>query len=316
MKKLIEIDQLDFVMALAGNLDKNFHYIEERLSIDITLVSDGLMVSGEIESVLLGEKLIGNLLTILYKGDHLDFQNIDYNLELISDQIEDAHFNDEVICLTIDGKPVKAKTINQGKYIDMMSKKDLVFATGPAGSGKTYLAVAMAVKALKSGLVDRIIISRPAIEAGENLGFLPGDFQMKVDPYLRPIYDAIDEILGRDVFLKYIERQIIEIAPLAYMRGRTLDKAFIILDEAQNTTIGQMKMFLTRFGYDSKIVINGDVTQVDLNSNKYSGLSHALQVLRGLDEIGVMQFTEKDVVRHALVKKILKLYEQDESVEG
>lgn len=199
--------------------------------------------------------------------------------------------------------------IGAKKYVDIISKKDLIFGIGPAGTGKTYIAVAMAIKEFKSGLVKKIIITRPAIEAGENLGFLPGDLQSKVDPYLRPIYDAMEEILGVDVFASYRNRGLVEIAPLAYMRGRTLDHAFIILDEAQNTTMSQMKMFLTRFGFGSKVIINGDVTQIDLNKQQ-SGLSHALEVLKDLDEIGVMAFNDSDVMRHGLVKKIIKQYER------
>lgn len=316
MREKVEIQAYDFRVALAGNLDQNFHYIEKQLGVEIILDSEGIVIHGDGDAVEKGKRLFENLIAILELGDEIDQQKIDYGLELVKQQNGRVDFYKHIICMTVDGKAVKPKTLGQQQYLEMIEEKDLIFGVGPAGTGKTYLAVAMAIKAFKSGEVERIIITRPAIEAGENLGFLPGDLQMKVDPYLRPIYDAMDEILGREVFMKYKDRKLIEIAPLAYMRGRTLDKAFIILDEAQNTTVSQMKMFLTRFGYGSKIVINGDVTQVDLKQNKHSGLSHALHVLKGLDEIGVMQFTENDVIRHALVKKIIKQYETYEALEG
>ena len=308
MKETIQIHQVDVIMQLAGNLDEHFNYIEKMLDISISLVRDEIIIDGM--QALKAKKLLEKLIAIIEVGDGLDLQKIEYALELIEDDADEemTDFYKTTICITKEGKPVYPRTLGQKRYLDIIENKDLIFGIGPAGTGKTYVAVAMAIKAFKSGKVKRIIVTRPAIEAGENLGFLPGDLQSKVDPYLRPIYDAMEEILGHESFNAYRERGLVEIAPLAYMRGRTLDHAFIILDEAQNTTTSQMKMFLTRFGFGSKVVINGDVTQVDLE-RKTSGLSHALHVLRELDEIGVMTFTDRDVMRHGLVKKIIKQYE-------
>lgn len=308
MIETIEITHVDLVMKLAGNLDEHFEYIEKILDVSINIVRDEIVIEGTDSEK--AKKLLMNLIEIVNLGDDIDGQKIEYALELIESDMDGhiADFYKTTICVTKAGKPVHPKTMGQKRYIEMIGKKDLIFGIGPAGTGKTYIAVAMAIKAFKSGQAKRIVITRPAIEAGENLGFLPGDLQSKVDPYLRPIYDAMEEILGIEVFQNYRERGLVEIAPLAYMRGRTLDHAFIILDEAQNTTTSQMKMFLTRFGFGSKVVINGDVTQIDLNK-KTSGLSHALHVLKDLDEIGVMEFTDADVMRHTLVKKIIKQYE-------
>jgi phosphate starvation-inducible PhoH-like protein len=256
--------------------------------------------------------VIENLFGLIEMNNMIDLQKIDYVIEMLTVDFE-TNITDlykKVICITPKGDPVTPKTIGQKNYIDMIDKKDLIFGLGPAGTGKTYLAVAMAIRAFKNKEVEKIIITRPAIEAGENLGFLPGDLQMKIDPYLKPIYDAMESMLGGDVYRSYREKGLIEIAPLAYMRGRTLDHAFIILDEAQNTTQSQMKMFLTRFGDGSKVVINGDVTQVDLMHEASSGLSHAIEVLGELEEIGIMEFSEVDVVRHGLVKKIIKRYSE------
>lgn len=312
MKKKIEITHADTFMRLAGNLDENIDYIEKQLDISISVKENHLIIEGL--KAELAQTLIINLLDLLALDNEIDFQKIDYAIEMISKDSDSdiLQLYKQVICLTPKGQAVTPKTLGQKKYVDIIVKKDLIFGLGPAGTGKTYLAVAMAIKSLKNKEVKKIIITRPAIEAGENLGYLPGGLEMKVDPYLRPIYDAMEDLLGREVYTTYRERGLIEIAPLAYMRGRTLDHAFIILDEAQNTTQAQMKMFLTRFGYGSKVVINGDVTQGDLSKTESSGLKHALFVLKDLEEIGVMEFNENDVVRHGLVKKIIQRYEQSE----
>lgn len=311
MRQTVEILDVNKIMKLAGNLDENFHYIEKVIDVEISVHGNDLIMEGKDADK--AEKIVRNMLDIINIGDDVDPQKIDYALELIIDNenTKIVDFYNTTICVTKSGKPVHPKTLGQKKYVDMIQKKDLIFGIGPAGTGKTYIAVAMAIRAFKNGQVKRIIITRPAIEAGENLGFLPGDLQSKIDPYLRPIYDAMEEILGFETFNNYREKGLVEIAPLAYMRGRTLDHSYIILDEAQNTTSSQMKMFLTRFGFGSKVIINGDVTQVDLHK-RTSGLSHALHVLRDLDEIGVMEFTDRDVMRHTLVKKIIKQYELHE----
>lgn len=310
----IDVKNVDVFMKLAGNLDENFDYIEKALNVELSVGNNEIIIKGDWINCDKGKELIENLIEVILIGDELDTQKIDYSLELINENSDNriSEFYKTIICVTKSGQPVTPKTLGQKKYIDMINKKDLLFGIGPAGTGKTYIAVAMAIRAFKNGRVKRIIITRPAIEAGENLGFLPGDLQSKVDPYLRPIYDAMEEILGPDVFQNYRDRGLVEIAPLAYMRGRTLDQAFIILDEAQNTTISQMKMFLTRFGFGSKVVINGDVTQIDLNK-KASGLSHALHILKDIEEIGIMEFAERDVMRHSLVKKIITQYDQYET---
>lgn len=308
----IKINRMDYLMKLAGNLDANFEYIESRLNIELNVKQEHLVIEGEEADIKKAEKLIENLFDIAEMGNVIDLQKIDYALEMIGIDLNSniSELYKFVVCMTSDGKPVTPKTIGQKNYLEMIGKKDLIFGLGPAGTGKTYLAVAMGIRAFKNKEVNKIIITRPAIEAGESLGYLPGDLQSKVDPYLRPIYDAMNEMLGADAFNNYRERGLIEIAPLAYMRGRTLDHAFIILDEAQNTTKSQMKMFLTRFGYGSTVVINGDVTQVDLEQEDNSGLKHALSVLADLDEIDIMEFDETDVVRHGLVKKIIQRYDQ------
>lgn len=304
-----EIPSTEALMALAGNLDENIAYIENRLNVEIQVKENNLVISGE--EVEVCDRLLNNLFMLIQMGHRIDGQKIDYAIEMIQVDLNSdiLELYQHVICVTPSGQSVTPKTIGQKSYLELIENKDLVFGLGPAGTGKTYLAVAMAIRAFKNKEVKKIIITRPAIEAGENLGYLPGNLQMKVEPYLRPVYDAMTNMLGQDAFDHYRERGFIEIAPLAYMRGRTLDHAFIVLDEAQNTTIQQMKMFLTRFGYGSKVVINGDVTQVDLNNTDLSGLSHAISVLDDLKEIGIMQFTDQDVVRHGLVKKIINCYE-------
>ena len=257
------------------------------------------------------KKTLKNLFDIAKTRDVIDTQTVKYVMSLSSEKDNEdvARALDECICIASSGKPIKPKTVSQKKYVDSINKNVVTFGVGPAGTGKTYLAVALAVTALKNKQLSKIILTRPAVEAGESLGFLPGDLQNKVDPYLRPLYDALFDMLGADTYLRYMEKGIIEIAPLAYMRGRTLENSFIILDEAQNTTIEQMKMFLTRFGFNSKIVVTGDVTQVDLPRGKTSGLVHALKILGGIDLIGIHKFDKKDIVRHALVQKIVDAYE-------
>ncbi|MBN2794163.1 MAG: PhoH family protein [Clostridia bacterium] len=305
-----QIPSTEALMALAGNLDENIQYIEKRLAVEIQVRENNLIISGKKAEIC--DRLINNLFMLIQMGHRIDGQKIDYAIEMIQVDLNSdiLALYQHTICVTPSGQVVTPKTLGQKKYLELIENKDLVFGLGPAGTGKTYLAVAMAIRAFKNKQVKKIIITRPAIEAGENLGYLPGNLQMKVEPYLRPVYDAMTQMLGQDAFEHYRERGFIEIAPLAYMRGRTLDNAFIVLDEAQNTTIQQMKMFLTRFGYGSKVIINGDVTQVDLKSADQSGLQHATSILGELDEIGIMNFTEQDVVRHGLVKKIISCYEE------
>lgn len=315
MKTTVEVSNIDVVMQLAGNLDEHFEYIEKILNISIAVKGNEILIEGE--NAKKGARLIENLKDTVMVGDTVDVQKIEYALDLIEKDVDTrlSDFYKMTLCVTKAGKAVYPKTLGQKEYVELIQSKSLIFGIGPAGTGKTYVAVAMAIREFKAGRVKKIIITRPAIEAGENLGFLPGDLQSKVDPYLRPIYDAMEEILGTEVYRSYKERGLIEIAPLAYMRGRTLDHAFIILDEAQNTTPKQMKMFLTRFGLGSKVVINGDVTQIDLKK-EISGLSHALKILKPLEEIGVKVFEKQDVMRHTLVKKIIKQYDLfEENIE-
>ena len=297
--------------AIFGPFDENLEIIEKELSVRVVSRGDVLSISGEKDSVTRAVKTFSNLFEVAKTRDIIDTQTVKYIISLSSDDKNEdvAKALDECICITNAGRPIKPKTISQKKYVEAINKNVVTFGVGPAGTGKTYLAVALAVTALKNKLVSKIILTRPAVEAGENLGFLPGDLQNKVDPYLRPLYDALFDMLGPETYLRYMEKGIIEIAPLAYMRGRTLENSFIILDEAQNTTIEQMKMFLTRFGFNSKIVVTGDVTQVDLPRGKTSGLVHALKILDDIELIGIHKFDKKDIVRHALVQRIVDAYE-------
>jgi len=310
-QRKIEIEDMKFIKELFGNFDENAKFINRKLKIDITSREGEIILTGEDGYIDLGEKLIGELQNMSRKGETLTPQRINYIISILlegkEDEIKDLIGN--AILVTAKGKPIKPKTLGQKYYIEEIISKDLTFGIGPAGTGKTYLAVAMAVKAFRNEEVNKIILTRPAVEAGENLGFLPGDLKDKVDPYLRPLYDGLFDILGVDKFQKYMERGLIEVAPLAYMRGRTLENSFIILDEAQNTTKEQMKMFLTRIGFGSKVVVTGDITQIDLPGGKYSGLKHTLSVLKDIREIGFCYLTDKDVVRHSLVQKIIKAYE-------
>lgn len=303
---------MEHALALFGSCDENIHCIEERYKVSILFRGTDLKITGDADGVMLAGRCLESLVAMSEQGEPLTTQSIRYVMSLVDEgrEQEAAQLNKGVICITSKGKPLKAKTIGQQVYVDSMRKNTIVLGVGPAGTGKTYLAVAMAVKAFRAHEVNRIILTRPAVEAGEKLGFLPGDLQNKVDPYLRPLYDALFDLLGAESFQRYQERGNIEVAPLAYMRGRTLDDSFIILDEAQNTTREQMKMFLTRLGFNSKIVITGDITQIDLPADRKSGLVDAIQVLRDIDDIDICRFTEKDVVRHKLVQDIVKAYEK------
>ncbi len=304
----------DDMKLLFGAFDESIRRIEEELSVDITDRDGKLNIYGTEKNVKRATRLILDLIESSKAEKKLDRQKLDYGLSLAKNDRADVlvELDKDIICRTVQGKPVKPKTEGQKKYVDFIRDKMITFGSGPAGTGKTYLAIAMAVTAFKSEEVGRIILTRPAIEAGEKLGFLPGDLQSKVDPYLRPLYDALYQIMGADSFQKNVEKGLIEVAPLAYMRGRTLDNSFIILDEAQNTTPGQMKMFLTRIGFGSKAVITGDLTQKDLAVSSASGLEEALKVLGGIEDIGFATLTSRDVVRHPLVMKIVQAYEKYE----
>lgn len=311
VQKNFIIKEETFERELFGNFDENIKLIEEALKIDVILREGNIVLMGEEKNVNKALKLMTELHQSVSNGKNLDKQSISYSLSLLLEGNEDKLKElEDTIVLTQKGKAVQPKTLGQKEYINLIKNNDITFGVGPAGTGKTYLAVAMAVKAFKRDEVSRIILTRPAVEAGENLGFLPGDLKDKVDPYLRPLYDALFDMLGADKFNKYLERGLIEVAPLAFMRGRTLDNAFIILDEAQNTTREQMKMFLTRLGFGSKAVVTGDLTQTDLPDNKRSGLLHARDVLKGVEGIGSITLTERDVVRHALVQRIIVAYDK------
>ena len=301
-----------------GQFDANMKEIEKVLEVTLTMREDALIIKGTEKGVLHAKEILMYLVKLSQTGAHITKQNINYALSITKDMggIKAlSNMDEEVICHTINGKPLKAKTLGQKEYIKAIQEKMIVFGVGPAGTGKTYLAMAMAITAFKNHEVNRIILTRPAIEAGEKLGFLPGDLQSKVDPYLRPLYDALYEIMGAEPFLRNMEKGLIEVAPLAYMRGRTLDNAFIVLDEAQNTTPAQMKMFLTRIGFGSKAIITGDLTQKDIPKDAKSGLEEALKVLKNIDEIGISQLTNLDVVRHPLVQKIVNAYDDYENKE-
>ena len=308
----IEIPETVDISMLFGSFDSNLKLLEKSMGVVITSRDGKLKISGEDEEK--AEKVVRILMEIVEKGEPIDEQKILYAVTMVQESggFDPKMLGDDCIAVNSHGTPIKTKTLGQKKYIESIKENTIVFGIGPAGTGKTYLAVAMAVTALRNKEVSRIILTRPAIEAGEKLGFLPGDLQSKVDPYLRPLYDGMYEMLGAEGFLRNQERGMIEVAPLAYMRGRTLDNAFIILDEAQNTTPEQMKMFLTRIGFGSKAIITGDVTQIDLPDGKKSGLNEAQRILGGIEGIGFCKLTEKDVVRHPLVQRIIKAYEKHE----
>ena len=303
------------IKEVFGEYDENIKKIEKALYVSITSRDSRIKIVGDEVNAGRAKRIIEDLVEIARKGEHVTLQNIDYavSLERSGTQSHIADLDDEIVCRTVNGKPIRPKTFNQKAYVDAIRKNMIVFGLGPAGTGKTYLAMAMAIDAFKKGDVNRIILTRPAIEAGENLGFLPGDLQSKVDPYLRPLYDAIYQIMGAESYLANSEKGLIEVAPLAYMRGRTLDSAFIILDEAQNTTPAQMKMFLTRIGFGSKVVVTGDRTQKDLPQGQTSGLDVAIRVLESIKEdIAMINLTSVDVVRHPVVQKIVMAYEEYE----
>ena len=309
---MINIDRLDYAVNLFGSFDENIKILEKELGVSMILRGSELKIWGDEEKVAYATSTVSALLDLAAKGETLNEQNIRYAISLSEEGNADklSKLGGDCICITAKGKPIKPKTLGQQKYVESIRKNTIVISIGPAGTGKTYLAVAEAVAAFREHRVNRIIITRPAVEAGEKLGFLPGDLQQKVDPYLRPIYDALFDMLGPESFQRYQERGNIEVAPLAYMRGRTLDDSFIILDEAQNTTPEQMKMFLTRLGFNSKMVVTGDITQIDLPDAKKSGLLEASKVLKGVDDIEIIKFTQKDIVRHQLVQRIVKAYEK------
>ena len=314
-EQIINIDRMENAVALFGSFDGNIKLIEKEFNVRVTCRDSELKVEGDAENTSKACKVIESLLQFINRGEALSEQNIRYCISLVNEGSEDKieQLAGDCICITSKGKPIKPKTIGQKRYCSQIAKNTVTIGVGPAGTGKTYLAVAMAVTAFRSKQINRIILTRPAVEAGEKLGFLPGDLQSKVDPYLRPLYDALFDMLGAETYQKYVERGNIEVAPLAYMRGRTLDDSFIILDEAQNTTREQMKMFLTRIGFGSKAVITGDATQKDLAPGTASGLDVALKVLKKVDEIGICELTSKDVVRHPVVQKIVKAYEDYEN---
>jgi len=311
-EQIINVDRMEHAVALFGNFDENIELIKRKIGVQIVFRGSEIKIEGEEEAVAAAAKTINGLISLLERGEALTDQSVLYMISLVADGTEDTiqTLGKDVICITAKGKPLKAKTIGQKKYFDCMRKNTITLGIGPAGTGKTFLAVAMAARAFRAHEISRIILTRPAVEAGEKLGFLPGDLQNKVDPYLRPLYDALFEMFGVENFHKYVERGNIEVAPLAYMRGRTLDDSFIILDEAQNTTREQMKMFLTRLGFGSKAVITGDITQIDLPEPSKSGLIEAAKVLKNIEDIGIMRLNEKDVVRHKLVQDIVKAYDK------
>ena len=315
MEQRIEIERLEQAVNIFGSFDENIRLIEAEFGVVVTNRDGELRVNGEAEATMLAVKAINALLTLSSRGENIGEQTVRYVIGLARSGQEErvGELTQDVICITAKGRPVKAKTIGQKRYVDSVLKNTVTIGVGPAGTGKTYLAVAAAVAAFRDKKVNRIILTRPAVEAGERLGFLPGDLQSKVDPYLRPLYDALFDMLGAETYQKYLERGNIEVAPLAYMRGRTLDDSFIILDEAQNTSREQMKMFLTRLGFGSKIVITGDITQIDLPADKVSGLKEAMRVLKGVEDIAICRLGEADVVRHVIVQRIIKAYEEDES---
>lgn len=306
---------MEIVASLFGSFDENIKLIEKEFNVRIMCRGSELKIDGDAENTSKAFKVIESLLQFLNRGEALSEQNIRYCISLVNEGSEDKieQLAVDCICITSSGKPVKPKTIGQKRYCSMIAQNTITVGVGPAGTGKTYLAVSMAVTAFRSKQINRIILTRPAVEAGEKLGFLPGDLQSKVDPYLRPLYDALFDMLGAEAYQRYVERGNIEVAPLAYMRGRTLDDSFIILDEAQNTTSEQMKMFLTRLGFNSKMVITGDITQIDLPRGAKSGLKDCMRILKNIDGISSCMFDEKDVVRHKLVQDIIKAYAKYES---
>jgi len=317
MEQHISIERLEQAVNLFGSFDENIHLIETEFGVTVANREGELRVNGEPEDVMLASKALAALLTLSNRGETISEQNVRYVIGLVRAGQEDKvdELTQDVICISAKGRPIKPKTIGQKKYVESILQNAVTIGVGPAGTGKTYLAVAAAVAAFRERKVNRIILTRPAVEAGERLGFLPGDLQSKVDPYLRPLYDALFDMLGAETYNKYLERGNIEVAPLAYMRGRTLDDSFIILDEAQNTSCEQMKMFLTRMGFGSKMVITGDATQIDLPADKLSGLKQAVWVLKGVEGVGICELNDQDVVRHVMVQRIIKAYQDYEDAK-
>ena len=311
-ERTVSISDMSYMHAVFGDFDENINIIQKEYKVSIYSRDEDIRVKGDGNAVDKACEVLSSLITVVEKGEQLTEQSVRYAISMVNEGKSDEmrSLSSDCICVSHTGKPIKAKTVGQSKYVDSIKKNTIVFGVGPAGTGKTYLAVALAVRAFKAHEVQRIILTRPAVEAGEKLGFLPGDLQNKVDPYLRPLYDALFDMMGSEAFQRNMERGCIEVAQLAYMRGRTLDDSFIILDEAQNTTPEQMKMFLTRLGFNSKMVITGDVTQIDLPDSKRSGLIEATRILKNIDGIAINRFSEKDVVRHRLVQDIVKAYEQ------
>ena len=310
MEQRISIERLEQAINLFGSFDENIRLIESEFHVTVANREGELRVNGEPEDTMLACKALSALLTLSNRGEAINEQNVRYVIGLARSGQEEkiGELTQDVICISAKGRPIKPKTIGQKEYVDSISQNTVTIGVGPAGTGKTYLAVAAAVAAFRERKINRIILTRPAVEAGERLGFLPGDLQSKVDPYLRPLYDALFDMLGAETYQKYLERGNIEVAPLAYMRGRTLDDSFIILDEAQNTSCEQMKMFLTRMGFGSKMVITGDATQIDLPADKLSGLKQAVRVLKNVEGSGICELTDQDVVRHVMVQRIIKAY--------
>ena len=311
-EQIIEVERMEQAVALFGSFDANMRLVEQAYDVTLLIRDTQIKISGEQPGVMMAAKAVDGLLHLINRGEQLTEQNVRYILTLVNEGAEDTirSLGGDSVCVTAKGKPVKPKTLGQKDYVEAIHKNTVTLGIGPAGTGKTYLAVAMAVKAYRAKEINRIILTRPAVEAGEKLGFLPGDMQSKVDPYLRPLYDALFDMFGAETTQRYLERGDIEIAPLAYMRGRTLDDSFIILDEAQNTTPEQMKMFLTRLGFNSKMVVTGDVTQIDLPDGKMSGLKQVMRVLQGVEDVAICSFSQQDVVRHQLVQRIIAAYEK------
>ena len=314
MEQRISIERMEQAVNIFGSFDENIRLLEKEFNVTVTNRDGELRISGEAEDVMHAAKAVQAMLTLSSRGEALGEQNVRYIIDMVRTGKEEqiSELAGDVLCISAKGRPVKPKTLGQKEYIASVLKNTVTIGVGPAGTGKTYLAVAAAVQAFREKQVNRIILTRPAVEAGERLGFLPGDLQSKVDPYLRPLYDALFDMLGAETYQKYLERGNIEVAPLAYMRGRTLDDSFIILDEAQNTSREQMKMFLTRLGFGSKVVITGDITQIDLPRDQVSGLREAMRVLKGVEDIAICRLTGADVVRHVLVQRIIQAYEEDE----
>ncbi len=313
MERNISLQNGEQILAVFGDFDKNLKKIQTAFDVSIVNRGGDIKISGGETGTVLAQKAIESLAKIFNTEGEITDQAVNYTIDSVRDGIDhEALYGSDCVCITAKGKPIKSKTMGQKKYVEAIKNNTITFGIGPAGTGKTYLAVALAVKAFKNKEVSRIILTRPAVEAGEKLGFLPGDLQNKVDPYLRPLYDALYEMFGFETYQKHVERGSIEVAPLAYMRGRTIDDSFIILDEAQNTTPEQMKMFLTRVGFNSRVIVTGDVTQIDLPDGKKSGLKEVEKILKDIDGISFCYLSDKDVVRHQLVQKIIKAYDRFE----